>query len=82
MRTPRSGAVHSLEIGSHLLTHCDGLLVGDRGAIAAIRARLENAEDPAVAQIEEAARAIAARRLEVFVGCDCDACVIVVEEVR
>jgi hypothetical protein len=82
MRAPKSGAVHSLEIGSHILTHADGLLVGDRGAIAAIRARLENTEDPTVAEIEGAAKAIAKRRLEAFVGCECDLCIVVVKEVR
>lgn len=81
MRTTKS-PVHSLEIGSHILTHASGQLVGDRGAIAAIRARLENAEDPTVAQIESAARAIAARRLEVFIGCDCAVSLVVVAEVR
>lgn len=87
MRQPTRGPVHpvhSFEIvatgtAGHLVVYSNGQFAGDRDVIRAVRARLKT-DHPSVAEVEAAGRAIAVRRREVLVPCDCEICVIVVEE--
>jgi hypothetical protein len=83
---PTRDPVHSFEIAAagtagHLVTYSDGQFAGDRDVIRAVRAHL-TADHPSVTEVEATGRAIAARRQENFVPCDCEICVIIVEEVR
>jgi hypothetical protein len=91
MREPMTGVVHSFEIvtdadgaAGQLVTYVAGeftSFAGDRNLISALKSRLDS-DHPSVADVETAALAIATRRGETLVRCDCDACVVVVEEDR
>jgi hypothetical protein len=74
MPRPLSGPVHQIEVSAQPITFCDGAFVGDREIIKALKVRLVIIAEPTTADVEEAARALCARRGETFVGCSCDVC--------